>query len=492
MKKLLSHIAQLNLDAPVRKGIDLLLVEMNRLNGIINSWKSKYNKLKSKYGELKTENEALKAEIEDLKSKGRKNSSNSHRPPSTDGYKKKPKNNRVPSGKKQGAQEGHKGKTLEKSDHVDEVVIHEPDEEFCECGYPLKDAPIVYCNRCQCIDLPDFKFHVTEHQYLSRQCPVCGKIYKAKSTSSVYYGPRLKAFCTYFNHYQLIPFNRVQEMVADLFGRGVSDGFLVGTNKQLAKLLSPFTVHVKEQLMDVACSHADETGARCNNCGQWIHVVCTDRWTYYYGHARRGKEAMEAGGILANYHGTVVHDRFSSYDSFDFTDALCGVHLLRDLRFLFEEKKSKWARKMYDLLLWAKDTKATGNLDYKEVSYFEKRYDLITQTADLFVQKPEKNPPGKRGRPKRSEERRLLDAFLNRKQDILRFLHQPEVPFDNNQAERDLRMIKLQQKISGCFRKPDGRDIFCTNRSYISTLKKHKVDVLEGLALAFNGQPLFT
>lgn len=493
MKTLISHIAQLKFETQIQKIINFLLEEIKRLHQIIKGWKADYEKLKSEEGELRRENEELKAEIEDLKSKARKNSSNSHQPPSTDGFKKKPKNNRLLSGKKQGAQPGHKGKTLEKSDQVDEVVIHEPDEEFCECGYPLKDAPVVYCNSCQCIDLPKLKFHVTEHQYLSRQCP-CGKIYKAQPpfTSSVYYGPRMKAFCTYFNQYQLIPFNRVHEMIADLFGRGASGGFLVGANKQLARLLFPFTVHVKEQLMDLACSHADETFARCNNCRQFIHVVCNDQWTYYYGHAKRGKEAMEAGGILPNYHGTVVHDRLSSYDTFDFTNALCGVHLLRDLRFLFEEKNSKWARKMFDLLLWAKDTKATENLDYKEISYFEKHFDLITQTADLIVRKPDKNPPGKRGRPKRSEERRLLDTFLKRKEDILRFLYQPEVPFDNNQAERDLRMIKLQQKISGSFREPSGRDVFCTNRSYISTLKKHQVDVLEGLTSAFLGQPLFT
>ena len=487
MKKLFSHIVQLHLDTSVRKAIDLLLEEIKRLNETINSWKSKY-------GELKVENEALKSENEDLRGQGRKNSSNSHRPPSTDGFKKKIKNNRVPSGKKQGAQKGHKGKTLEMSDQVDEYIFHEPEETFCECGFPLKEAPVVASQRSQCIDLPKFNYQIIEHHYLSRQCPDCGKIYKGQPAfnSLVYYGPRIKSFSTYFNQYQLIPFNRVQEMIADLFGRGISDGFLEGANKQLARLLSPFTVRVKERLREVVCSHADETGARCMNCSQWIHVVCTQQWTYYYGHAKRGKEAMEAGGILSNYKGTVVHDRFSSYGCFEFTDALCGVHLLRELRFLFEEKNSKWARKMYDLLLWAKDTKITGNIDYKEVSYFEKHFDLITQTADIIVEKPDKNPPGKRGRPKRSQERLLLDTFLKRKEDILRFLHQSEVPFDNNQAERDLRMIKLQQKISGGFREQSGRDIFCTNRSYISTLKKQKVNVLEGLALAFHGKPLFT
>lgn len=440
---------------------------------------------------------AVLQENHDLKARLNLNSRNSSKPPSSDGLRRQtsPKNNREKTGLPQGAQKGHHGTTLSLSATPDTIIEHTI-EHPCSCGYDLRAEAVKTYRRRQVYEIPSFRIHVTEHRLEVKECPHCHRVHEAvcEVPYAVQYGANLKALNVYLTHYQLLPFERTQEFYADLLGISVSDGVLQDSNDACSELLTEIEHEIKEHITHSAVIHNDETGIRCENKTQWVHTNSTHDHTLYTIHPKRGREALDAINILPDYPGVSVHDRYASYDGYPCQHALCNAHLLRDLKRLSEDDHKVWAMQMKDLLL---DAKALSEHDVHPPPGLHEmlsRYDTIVQTG-LRAEPPpvaSNSASGKRGKQAKSKSQLLLEVFHTRKEHILRFLVDPRVPFDNNQAERDLRMIKLKQKISGCFRTNKGAEIFCRIRSFISTVKKQHLPVFYSIVLVFQGQFTFT
>ena len=431
----------------------------------------------------------LQNRIVELENRLNKNSNNSHKPPSTDGFRKKIQNNRTQSGKKPGGQLGHKGTTLEMTSTPDEIIFHAVGGT-CSCGRCLERQPTVDIQRSQVIDLPEKLVYIIEHRIEVKQCK-CGMFYYGEepSITPVKYGAKIKALAVYLNTYGMLSFDRVQEFFHDCFSISIGDGTLVKANESCHNNLEITETLIKQQLMSSSILHSDETGLRCEKSLGWAHVSSNKKFTLYNFHAKRGTEAINDIGILPEYTGVSIHDRWSSYDGYDCEHSLCNAHLLRDLKGLMEQGKP-WAKKMIALLLKAKNYKETVRLTKKLKIEIFTAYDKIVSTGLAHEPVVVKLAVKKRGRIIKSDSLRLLETFSTRQDQILRFFTNPEVPFDNNQAERDLRMIKLKQKISGCFRTFDGAEKFCRIRSYISTVRKHGYGVLDSIQNALEGSPV--
>ena len=446
---------------------------------------------KQKFDSLMSEIRDLKSRIKELESKLGKNSSNSSKPPSSDGYKKVIQNNREKSDKPQGAQPGHEGTTLKMVDTADKIIVHEVAGTCSGCGLDLKNAGLKNIQRRQVFDLPEKLMEVTEHRVEVKQCQ-CGMVHEAvcEVKGNVQYGGKIKAVMVYLNQYQMLPFERLQELSEVLFSMRISDGVLAMGNEACFDNLEQTETDIKQRIMESAVIHNDETGIRCEGKTQWIHSSSTDQYTHYDIHARRGKEAMDAIGILPEFKGVSVHDRWASYDAYDCTHALCNAHLLRDLKSLSQETGSSWADKMISLLVQANKDKKAGVLTVSAIAAIEKMSEQILKEGieqePIAVQTSEI----KRGRKAKSKSLNLLEVFLHRREQVWAFIYNPDVPFDNNLAERDLRMVKLKQKISGCFRSINGAKTFCRIRSYISTARKHGYDILDAITKALNGKPI--
>jgi len=428
--------------------------------------------------------------IEDLTKMLHKNSGNSHKPPSTDAFKKPIHNNRQKSNKKPGAQPGHKGSTLTMVDNPDKVIRHKV-TGICTCGRSLNRQPVINVQRRQIRDLVDVLIEITEHRNEVKMCS-CGQIHYGETPhiTPVMYGDRLKALAVYMNTYQLIPFNRTQELFHDCLGVDISDGALYDANETSYNNLEQTERQIKECLRVGEVLHNDESGLRCKEALMWAHTASNESYTHYAIHEKRGAEAIDDIGILPDYLGTSVHDRYSSYDLYQSCrHSFCNAHLLRDLKSLEEDGK-EWASNMIPLLLKAKKLKETVKLTTKIKRAVLAEYDEIVRSG-LAIEPPiEENHIKKRGKKKKTPSLRLLETFSGKKQQIMEFFVNPAVPFDNNLAERDIRMVKLKQKISGCFRTKKGAEIFFRIRSYISTLRKQGYNILDSLQLAVEGTPV--
>ena len=293
----------------------------------------------------------------------------------------------------------------------------------------------------------------------------------------------------YMNNYGLLPYDRLQDFFFDCFDIEISDGVLVGANEKCYVNLELVEQQIKDQLKSGSVVHNDETGLRCEERLNWGHVSSNKYYTHYGFHPKRGIKAINDINILPGYKGVSVHDRYSSYDNYSCEHGLCNSHLLRDLKGLVEDGKS-WASQMISLLLKAKKYKETTILSKKIRTEIFSEYDRIVSFGFELEPVLEESTVKKRGRKKKTDSLRLLETFLNRKDQILKFFVKEYVPFDNNLAERDLRMIKLKQKISGCFRTKTGAEIFCRIRSYISTIRKQGYNVLNSIQLAIEGNPI--
>lgn len=465
--------------------------DISKLQGLVLQLFPKVDEMGRRIAELEGENTDLRKEVASLRSQLAKNSGNSSKPPSSDGYKRKIKNSRIKSGRKIGGQKGHKGSSLEFSACPDGVVDVESPPQ-CPCGASLVDIPVSYIDRRQVYDLPVLRMRVSEYRLPVKKCSCCGRASGGRSPigGKVGYGPSMKSMASYLNTYQMLPFERIQEFFSDVFGHRPSDGFLQSCNSRHYEALEASEANIKQALARSPWIAADETSARCMGRNHWVHVAGNGSYTHYHPDKSRGSKAISRAGILDGYKGIVSHDRYASYDKFGFTHQLCCVHLLRELRFLFEEKGLKWAKSLYDLMLWGNAYKKSGDISIKDREHIDTQYDLIVGLADIDTPR-NKRPPRVRGKTGQSPERNLLDALIKRKADILRFMHEPDAPFDNNQAERDLRMIKVKQKISGCFRSTEGLDVFCRIRGYISSVRKQGHKVLDALIMAMQGQPHF-
>ena len=308
-------------------------------------------------------------------------------------------------------------------------------------------------------------------------------------TKAVQYGTSLKSHSVYMSQYQLVPYNRIQDHFADQLNIPISEGSIFNFNKDAFHLLADFEIWVKDKLVSSDLAHADETGINIGGKRHWLHCVSNGYWTLYYSHKKRGTDAMNDMGILPRFQGVLCHDHWKPYYKFDCTHALCNAHHIRELTRAWEQNRQKWAKNMKNLLetINRKVNDADGALDAQEAQKYHLKYRALLKEAEIECPEPER-PKGKRGQTKKSKPRNLLERLRDYEQDILRFIDNEHVPFSNNLGENDIRMTKVQQKISGCFRSVDGAHIFCRVRSYLSSCRKQGIKSSHALELLFNGE----
>lgn len=443
--------------------------------------------------------EQQRKEIAELKGRLSKDSHNSSKPPSSDGLQRRTKSLRTQSGAKAGGQVGHPGSTLKKSVRIDHTIVH-PLPAHCDvCGRSLAGVVgIEEKETRQVIDLPAICFDVTEHRILRAQCR-CGaqqcSNFPEDVVSAVQYGARVRAAAVYLTQYQQIPFKRCADALRDLFGINISAGSVVNYVRQAGQALLPAVTQIAQALLAQEVVHFDETGLRHGKTLVWMHSASTADLTWYGVHPKRGKEAMAALNILPRFKGIAVHDGWQAYREYDCRHALCNAHHLRELVYVFETSGQPWARDMMHLLCAAKDAmqivRAANTVPGQAwMRDIDEQYHALLRRG--VTDNPEQLRPldqaTRRGRVKQSVATNLLRRLYDYAEDVLRFTTDPNVPFDNNQAERDIRMPKLKQKVSGGFRSPEGVTDFCTIRSYLSTLRKSQQGLFDALKETFNGR----
>ena len=449
--------------------------------------------------ELQEQVGQLRRRMTELEGRLKKDSHNSNKPPSSDGYgRPSPKSQRKKSGRQSGGQPGHEGRTLEMVAKADRIEEHWPSQ--CEsCGGGLKCKEAQGYDARQVHDIPPIQVEVTEHRAMQVCCGQCGATTQGKYPdnvkSKVQYGSGITALGVYIQAYQLLPLERGTEFLRDVAGREVSDGTLVNMLANCAQRLTPIEAQIKAALLRAVTVNVDETGLRVKTKLHWLHVVSNDVLTYYAVDTQRGKSAQERIGILPTFEGIAIHDALPSYLKWSCKHSLCNAHLLRELTALEETTDQRWPTRLKSLLVDMK-TAVDQAVERKRfalspaiIAKFQADYDQLVRTALRANPRP-KYQLGQRGRPRASPARNLAERLRDHKQAVLLFIHDFRASFDNNQAERDLRMMKVKQKISGCFRSLHGARIFATVRGYISTVRKQGFSALNALRHLFDDLPV--
>jgi transposase len=437
--------------------------------------------------------EALRRQLKELKARLALNSRNSGKPPSSDGLAKpapKPRSLRTKSGRRPGGQVGHPGRTLQPVARPDHLRVHPLGS--CPCGAcrgrSLAQEPVLGHEKRQVFELPQKPLEVTEHQAEIKRCPVSGRLvtaaFPADVTAPAQYGPRFKAQMVYFNDEHFIPYARLTRVCEDLYGQPLSEATIAAANQRAYENLAPFEQRVAELLPQAPVNGCDESGVRVAKTLHWLHVVSNPGLTFYGVHPKRGVEAMNDLGILPRCRNWLIHDHWKPYFTYkDCLHALCNEHHLRELKFLHEEHQEDWAQKMSAFLLACLERrKQQGVLDQRQYQQVRARYHAILQEG-------RRRHPRRAQRGAQSKAANLLDRLEDFDGHVLAFTVFEEVPFTNNGAERDIRMEKTRQKVSGCFRTLHGARVFARIRSYISTCRKQGRNILEALEKAVVGQP---
>jgi len=455
--------------------------------------------LKHENETLKHENEAMRQEVEvlrglvlsltskisELEARLTKNSKNSNKPPSSDGFKRDTiKNNRIPSGRKSGGQPGHEGITRELTPTPDTVIELKPLFE-CGCGGSIVVQTDNYTVR-QVSDIQPVKVLTVEYRAQEGVCEQCGKVHKASFPEGVVgttsYGHNIQAIVTYLTTYQLVPLKRATELVEDLFGISISQGTILSSEKEAYVKLEPTEGLIKEEVIESEVAHFDESGMRVNGKNCWLHSAGTKTCTVYSIHEKRGTEAMDAMGILPRFRGTAMHDHWKSYYHYLCAHGECNEHHLRHLKYLFENLGCAWAEAMACLLLRIKrhvelsKLFEVDSLDQEDIETYERLYREILADARISIDEAP------------VDSQRMIKRMEKYEPETLLFMYDFNVPFTNNLAERDIRMPKAKQKISGGFRSSEGADAFARIRGFISTAKKRGKNVLDGLNAVFKGE----
>jgi len=441
----------------------------------------------------------LRDQVKHLEDRLKLDSHNSSKPPSSDRVRapsgKPIVNLRTSSGRKPGGQEGHPGRTLERVSTPDEIVVH-PVSVCSRCGQDLLGVEATQVDRRQVVDLPPMRLEVTEHQAEVKVCPQCQAVtrgvFPVEVEYAVQYGARAKSLLVYLSEYQLIPYARVSEIFEDLLGQSLSPGTLWNALGEMFDHLAPTEQGIKQDIQQAGVAHFDETGLYVSGHRQWLHTASTPALTYYAAHPKRGREAMDAIGILPGYRGVAEHDHWGPYLGYtECVHAFCNAHHLRELTGVLEQEQAVWAYELKELLLEIKAQVDHAKYAHQEALpwvqrafYLECYHTILTKGLGTYASEEGGVDPPKRGRKKRSKGHNLLLRLLKYPTETLRFMEDFRVPFDNNLVERDIRMVKVKQKISGCFRSEEGARYFCRIRGFISTVKKQGKNVFQELTNA--------
>ena len=415
------------------------------------------------------------------------NSRNSSKPPSFDPNRKK--KIKKAGDRKAGGQNGHVGATLQKyddPDYIENISIDRtsiPKGTYKNVGYESRQVVDIEISRI----VTEYRAQILEDAN--------GKRYTAPFPEGVsrpvQYGINVKVHSVYMSQYQLVPYKRIEEDFQDQVKIPISAGTIFNFNYDAYHKLEAFEAMMKSRLIESGLCHADETGININGKRVWLHCVSNDLWSYYCPHEKRGLDAMKEMEVLPHFKGILCHDHWKPYFKLDCRHALCNAHHLRELERAWEQDKQKWARDMRDLLLQINQAvdDAGGRLESAESQRYRQKYrDLLDKAQTECPPPDESKKQNKRGRTKRSKARNLLERLMDYETETLRFMDDEQVPFTNNRGENDIRMTKVQQKISGCFRSVEGAAIFCRVRSYLSTCKKHGMRATEALRLLFEGR----
>lgn len=475
-----------------------MVSEQNALMQQMREQISRLSEQNAQVQQMREQISALSEQVKSLRDQLSKDSHNSHLPPSSDRFGRKPKSLRQKSEKKSGGQPGHEGSSLQWSCTPDEVV--EQHVEQCEaCQHDLHAVSVSHVERRQVLDVPSPRLIVREYRAEHKQCPMCQHITAAafpkEVAAPIQYGPSIGATAVYLVQQQLLPLARACEVMGDLLGVQMSQGTICDLITRCAAQLREVEQQIKEALKEADVIHQDETGLYVAGKRYWEHVTCTATLTHYHVDPSRGQRALETIGILPHFKGISVHDGWASYWQYACEHACCNVHLLRELTFLAEEQGAAWAADLKTLLLDMKEAteqareRGERRLGSLEVVDWEAQFLAILDEGDQAHPRA-LAPPGKRGRTKQSTARNLLDRLRKHQNAFLCFLEDLRVDFDNNLAERDLRMIKVQQKVSGCFRSIAGAQAFSRIRGYLSTLRKQGLPLLSALQATLCGHPV--
>jgi transposase len=396
---------------------------------------------------------------------------------------------REKTGKKAGGQKGHVGTTLEKvdtPDRIEEIKVDRrklPPGQYQHMGFETRQVFDIDISRV----VTEYRAQILEDEKGNRFiAPFPEGVSKA-----VQYGTGIKAHSVYMSQFQLVPYNRIQDYFTDQLGIPISEGSVFNFNKEAYQLLADFENQAKDELAAAKLVHADETGINIGGKRHWLHGLSNDQWTFYHPHEKRGTDAMNDMGILPRFKGMLCHDHWKPYFKYDCIHVLCNAHHLRELTRSWEQDGQQWAFEMQNLLetINREVNDAGGALDTQESGKYRQKYRDLLKKAEIECPEPIRpKKKGKRGRIKKSKSRNLLERFRDYEEETLRFMDIDYVPFTNNLGENDIRMTKVQQKISGCFRSIEGAKIFCRVRGYLSTCRKQGVSSSQALALLFDGK----
>jgi len=469
-----------------RTGLGKLIALVLRLEALLGRLRRQLHALQQRV-------RGLERQVKDLKARLALNSTNSSRPPASDGLAKaapKPKSLRTRTGRRPGGQPGHPGRTLQPVPRPDQVRVHKL--ERCPCGacrrHSLAAEPVLDYEKRQVFELPQKPLEVTEHQAEIKRCPVSGRLVTAAFpegvTAPAQYGPRFKAQMVYFNDEHFIPYQRLSRICQDLYGQPLSEATIAAANQRTYEHLAPFEQQVVQLLPQAPLNHCDESGLRVAKALYWLHVVSNPQLTFYGVHPKRGTEAMNDLGILPRCTHWIIHDHWKPYFAYhQCRHALCNEHHLRELKLLHEEYQEGWAQQMSAFLLDCLERRQRhGVLSERQFKQVHARYRAILRQG-------RRRHPRRAGRQAQSKAANLLDRLEDFDLNVLAFTIFEEVPFTNNGAERDIRMEKTRQKVSGCFRTLHGARVFARIRSYISTCRKQARNILDELQNAVVGNP---